>query len=74
LRRGRERKGKRKRQEEEKRVVEKSLKNQEEPGILGAYLKLLLGLLLIEVRGLDFNHNLLVVIFSLILCISAYFG
>jgi len=34
----------------------------------------LLGLLLIEVRGLDFNHNLLVVIFSLILCISAYFG
>jgi len=36
LRRGRERKGKRKGQEEERRVVEKSLKNQKEPGILGA--------------------------------------
>jgi len=28
--------------------------------ILGAWLKLGLGLLLIEVRGLYFNHNLLV--------------
>jgi len=36
LRRGRERKSKRKRQEEEKRVVEKNLKNQEELEILGA--------------------------------------
>jgi len=35
-------------------------------------MKLLLGLLLIEVRGLDFIHNLLVVISSLILCESAY--
>jgi len=36
LRRGREGKGKRKGQEEEKRVVEKNLKNQEELEILGA--------------------------------------
>jgi len=36
LRRGRERKGKRKGQKEEKGVVDKSLKNQEELGILGA--------------------------------------
>jgi len=36
LRRGGERKGKRKGQEEEKTVVEKRLKNQEELGILGA--------------------------------------
>jgi len=36
LRRGREKKSKRKRQEEEKRVVEKNLKNQEELEILGA--------------------------------------
>jgi hypothetical protein len=35
-------------------------------------LKLWLGLLLIEVRGLDFIHNLLVVVSSLIPCISAY--
>jgi len=35
LRRGRERKSKRNGQEEEKRVVEKILKNQEELGILG---------------------------------------
>ena len=48
------------------------MRNQEEIEILGAKLKLLLGLLLIEVRGLDFNHNLLVVASSLILCISAY--
>jgi len=36
LRRGRERKSKREGQEKEKRVIEKSLKNQEELGILGA--------------------------------------
>jgi len=36
LRKGRERKGKRKGQEEGKRVVEKNLKNQEELEILGA--------------------------------------
>jgi len=36
LRRGRERKSKRKGQEEEKRVVEENLKNQEELEILGA--------------------------------------
>jgi len=36
LRRGRERKSKRKGQEEEKRVVKKNLKNQEEIEILGA--------------------------------------
>jgi len=53
LRRGRERKSKRKR----RGFVERNLKNQEEIEILGAKLKLLLGLLLIEVRGLDFIHN-----------------
>jgi len=36
LRRGRERKSKRKGQEEERRVVEKNLKSQEELKILGA--------------------------------------
>jgi len=36
LRRGRERKSERKGQEEEKRVVEKNMKNQEELEILGA--------------------------------------
>jgi len=36
LRTGRERRSKRKGQEEEKRVVEKNLKNQEELEILGA--------------------------------------
>jgi len=65
LRRGRERNSKRKRSGFE----ERSLKNQEEIEILGAQL---LGLLSIEVRGLDFIHNLLVVTSSLILCISAY--
>ena len=50
-----------------KRLEERSLKNQEVIEILGAKLKLLLGLLPIEVRGLDFIHNLLVVIFSLII-------
>jgi len=51
LRRGRKRKGgKRKKEGLERRI--------EEP--IGAQLKLELGLLLIEVRGLDFNHNLLV--------------
>ena len=34
--------------------------------IIRAQLKLLLGLLLIEVRGLDFIHNLLVIVSSLI--------
>jgi hypothetical protein len=55
-----------------KRVRRGSLKIQEVIEILGAELKLLLGLLLVEVRGLDFIHNLLVVICSLILCKSAY--
>jgi len=55
-----------------KRVKRESLKNQEVIENLGAKLKLLLGLLLIEVRGLDFIHNLVVVISSLILCKSAY--
>jgi len=53
LRRGRERKSKGKR----RGFVERSLKNQEVIEILGAKLKLLLGLLLIEVRGLVFIHN-----------------
>jgi len=57
---------------EERGLKEGSFKNQEEIEILGAKLKLLLGLLLIEVRGLDFIHNLLVVISSLILCKNAY--
>jgi len=56
LRRGRERQSKRKRIGFE----ERSLRNQEVIEIIGAQLKLLLGLLLIEVRGLDFIHNLLV--------------
>ena len=42
---------------EEKGLEGGSLKNQEEIEILGAKLKLLLGLLLIEVRGLYFIHN-----------------
>jgi len=51
LRRGRKRNGgKRKKEGLERRI--------EEP--IGAQLKLELGFLLIEVRGLDFNHNLLV--------------
>jgi len=41
----------------------------EEP--IGAQLKLLLGLLLIEVRGLVFNYNQLVVASSLVICLSA---
>jgi len=55
-----------------KRVRRGSLKNQEVIEILGDKLKLLLGFLLIEVRGLDFIHNLVVIISSLILCKSAY--
>jgi len=55
-----------------KRVRRGSLKNQDVIEILGAKLKLLLGLLLIEVRGLDFIHNLVVIISPLILCKSAY--
>jgi len=55
LRSGRERKSKRKRRGFE----ERSLRNQEVIEILGAQLKLLLELLLIEVRGLVFIHNLL---------------
>ena len=43
---------------EEKGLEGGSLKNQEEIEILGAKLKLLLGLLPIEVRGLVFYHNL----------------
>jgi len=46
--------------------------NQEVIEILGAKLKLLIGILLIEVRGLDFIHNLVVVVSSLILCKSDY--
>jgi len=57
---------------EEKRLEEGSLKNQEDIEILGDKLKLFLELLSIEVRGSDFIHNLLVVISSLIICISAY--
>jgi len=57
LRRGSKRKG----QEEERKI--------EEP--IGAQLKLELGLLLIEVKWLDFNHNLLVVASSIVICISA---
>jgi hypothetical protein len=57
-----------------KGLEEGSLKIKEVIEILGAKLKLLLGLLIIEVRGLDFNHNLLVVASSLILCISDYFS
>jgi len=60
-----ERKSKRKR----KRV--KSLKIKEVIEILGAKLKLWLGLLPIEVRGLVFYHNLLIVISSLIIFKSA---
>jgi len=56
---------------EEKGFEERSLRNQEVIEILGAKLNLLLGLLSIEVRGLDFIHNLLVVIFSLIIFKSA---
>ena len=56
MRRGRERKSKRKIRE----FAERSLKNQEVIEILEAKLKLLLGLLLIEVRGLVFMHNLFV--------------
>ena len=59
--------------EGENGLEERSLKNQEVIEILWAKLKLLLGLLFIEVRGLNFNHNLLVIASSLILCISAYF-
>jgi hypothetical protein len=55
----------------EKGLEEKGLKNQEVVEILGAKLKLLLGLLLIEVRGLVFYHNLLVVISSPIIFKSA---
>jgi len=55
LRRGRERESKRKR----RGFLERSLKNQEVIEILGGKLKLLLGLLLIEVRELVFIHNLL---------------
>jgi hypothetical protein len=55
-----------------KRVRRGSLKNQEVIEILGAKLKLLLGLLLIEVRGLVFIHNPLVVISSLVISKSAY--
>jgi hypothetical protein len=58
--------------EEEKGWKGESLKTQEVIEILGAKLKLLLGLLLIEVRGLDFKHNHLVNFFPLFICISAY--
>jgi len=56
---------------EEKGFEERRLRNQEVIEILGAKLKLLLGLLSIVVRGLDFIHNLLVLIFSLIIFKSA---
>jgi len=54
-----------------KGLEEKSLKIKEVIEILGAKLKLWLGLLQIEVKGLVFYHNLLVVISSLIIFKSA---
>jgi len=55
----------------EKGLEEKGLKIKEVIEILGAKLKLWLGLLPIEVRGLVFYHNLLDVISSLIIFKSA---
>jgi len=55
----------------EKGLEEISLKIKEVIEILGAKLKLWLGLLPIEVRGLVFYYNLLVVISSLIISKSA---
>ncbi len=55
----------------EKGLEERSLKIKKVIEILGAKLKLLLGLLPIDVRGLVFYHNLLVVISSLIIFKSA---
>jgi len=54
--------GKRKKEGLERKIEE----------LIGAQLKLVLVLLLIEVRGLVFNYNQLVVASSLIICISAY--
>jgi hypothetical protein len=55
-----------------KRVRRGSMKNQEGIEILGDKLKLLLGFLLVEVRGLVFIHNLLYNLFFLRKPISAY--
>jgi len=55
----------------EKGLEERSLKIKQVIEILGTKLKLLLGLLPIEVRELVLYHNLLVVISSLIIFKSA---
>jgi len=60
---------KRKKEKGGKRKKEGLERKIEEP--IGAQLKLVLGLLLIEVRGLVFNYNQLVVAFSLVICLSA---